>query len=63
MYFYIKTVKRKTKIQSDEFLEKSYVSKGTKVFQIHNGTIGKGARYKNFTLDQLLKYLKSEGVL
>lgn len=50
MYFYIKTVK-------------SYVSKGTKVFQIHNGTIGKGARYKNFTLDQLLKYLKSEGVL
>ena len=58
MYFIIKTTKKRTKVKNDSFEGFEFVPKGTKIFQIHNGTIGKGARYKNFKLTDIRKALK-----
>ncbi len=61
MYFITKITKKKTKVVCfDSFDGFKYVTKGTTVFQINNGTIGQGARYKNYLISDVLKVLQSE---
>ena len=61
MYFITKITKKKTKVVCFEsFGGFKYVPMGTKVFQINNGTIGQGARYKNYLISDILKVLLDE---
>jgi hypothetical protein len=62
----VKTAKRKTKDHSmsnaEDFLGESFISRGEQYLQLHNGTLGAGARTANFSrryaLDMLNKLIK-----
>lgn len=59
MYFITKITKKKTKVVCfDSFEGIKFVPQGTKIFQINNGTIGQGCRYKNYLIKDVLKVLK-----
>ena len=58
MYIVKKIAKKKTRIHSlDEFIEKYYAPKGTVYYQLHNGTIGAGCRYKNYSVNCIKRLL------
>lgn len=72
MYILKKIALRKTRVHSDDTSAedptgeqpwidvKAYIPKGTVYYQISNGTIGRGARYVNYSEKAMLALINSE---
>lgn len=60
MYIIQRVAKKKTKVvnNQDFMADFKYISKGTKYIQFHNGTLGAGARYKNYTVTDFKELIK-----
>lgn len=72
MYIQKKIAQRKTRVHSDDtcisdptgqlpWIDiKAYIPKGEIYYQVSNGTIGRGAYYKNFSQKAMMKIINSE---
>lgn len=62
MYITKKIALKRIRLHSDDssFNEKAYGEKGTVYYQICNGTIGKGRRYKNYSEAAMQKLMNKE---
>jgi hypothetical protein len=59
MYLIKRTSKRKVINHGQTWDKPIYIPAGTPYVQIHNGTIGKGARYKNYGLKDIQRILNN----